>query len=68
MSLGRKYVRERLQLAKKSLDESQNYLAQAYSQFAQYGEYYGKYKEYLTGIAQTIEMAKEYIDKLLEVI
>lgn len=68
MAVGRKYVRERLTMAKNHIYTAQDRLAEAYAQFAEYGEYYGKYKDALTAVAELLELAKDYIDKLLDVI
>jgi len=66
MATNRKFLRDRLERAINHLDEANNFLGQAYEMFAQHGEYYGKYKEYLLAIGQTIEFAKQNIEKILE--
>jgi len=66
MSYSRKFFRERLQMAINHIDTSQQRLAEAYALLAQWGEYYGKYKEYLTAVAQLLEMSKQQLQYLLD--
>ena len=68
MATNRKFLKDRLQRAINHLEEANNFVGQAYEMFNQYGNYYGKYKEYLLAIGQTIEFAKENIQKILEFI
>jgi len=66
MSTNRKVLRDRLQRAINHLEDANNFLGEAYGIFSKYGEHYGKYKEYLLAIGQTIEFAKQNIEKILE--
>lgn len=66
MSTNRKFLRDRLQRAINHLEEANRYLGQAYEMFSNYGNHYGKYKEYLIAVGQTIEFAKQNIERLLD--
>ena len=68
MSMNRKVLRDKLQRAINHLEDANNFLAEAYGMFAKYGNHYGKYKEYLIGIGQMIEFAKENLERILEYI
>ena len=68
MATNRKVLKDRLQRAINHLEDANTFLGQAYEMFAEYGDYYGKYKEYLLAIGQTIEFAKENIKKIMEFI
>jgi uncharacterized protein (DUF488 family) len=66
LSTNRKFLRDRLQRAINHLEEANRFLGEAYGVFSKYGDHYGKYKEYLIAVGQTIEFAKENIERLLE--
>jgi len=66
MSTNRKFIRERLQRGINHLEKANKFLGQAYEVFGEYGDHYGKYKEYLIAVGQTIEFAKENIERLLD--
>ena len=66
MSKSRKFFKERLEMSINHIDTAQDRLAEAYAKLAEWGEYYGKYKDYLTAVASMLEMAKEQLKWLYE--
>lgn len=48
------------------LEDANTFLGEAYELFSKYNEQYGKYKECLILIGQTVDFAKKNIERLLE--